>query len=53
VPILDKLPGTFTLAEAYRAFTGQKEATVRKVLGRLVSDKLLVIVERGVYSKIK
>lgn len=53
VPILDKLPGTFTLAEAYRVFSGQKEATVRKVLGRLVSDKLLVIVERGVYSKVK
>lgn len=52
-PVLDRLPGTFTLAEAYRAFSGHKEVTVRKLLSRLVSDKLLVNVERGVYSKVK
>jgi len=51
VPILDRLPDTFTLAEAYAAFPNRREGTVRVMLSRLVSSKQLVSIDKAVYSK--
>ena len=51
VPILDQLPDTFMLSEAYRKFPNQPPSSVRSMLSRLVSAKLLNKADRGMYSK--
>lgn len=49
--VLDKLPQTFTLAEAYRVFRGNTQASIRARLARLVQKGLLVSEERGIFQQ--
>lgn len=51
IPILNMLPDTFTLAEAYRTFKNRSQGSVRGTLTKLVQKGLLVSEERGMYSK--
>ena len=50
-PLLDVLPDTFSLAEAYRAFAGRTPATIRATLARMVNDGMLIREERGIFTK--
>lgn len=49
--VLQSLPKTFSLRDAYKTFAGRSMGSVRSLLARLVAARMLVREERGMYSK--
>lgn len=52
VAVLDQLPDTFSLADAYKVFSRETPSGVRCKLARLVQKGMLSKEERGIYTKI-